>query len=122
MLASWPAVYTSNSLGQHLQCTSACAYISLFGSHNYPKSRQGKDGGRIIVLTDEETELREVKLLSQVMHVIGNRTRSPAWFFVAFLLHQPGSDDFVFKQIKIYLVILSRTLNQAPTTDCEGLS
>lgn len=78
MLASWLAVYTSNILGPHLQCTSARAYISLSGSHNYPKRRQGKDGGRIIVLTDEETELREVKLLSQVMHVIGNRTRSPA--------------------------------------------
>ena len=94
-----------------------CAHISLFGSHNNPISRQGKDRSRITyVFTDEETEFRKVKLFSHVIWAV-----SPAQSFVVFLPYQTMSVSYVFKQITC-LFILSRNLNQIPAIDCEGLS
>lgn len=63
-------------------------HMFLFGSHNHPLSRQGEGRGRITrVFTYEDTEFREIKLLSQAKPLLGHRSGSPAQSCLASLLH-----------------------------------
>lgn len=92
-----------------------CAH-TLLGSHNNPISKQ-EDISRIThIFTDEETEFRKVKLFSHVIWPVS----SPAFCIFPAV---PDNVCLMFSNKSlVYLVILSRNLNQIPAIDCEGLS